>query len=67
MDRMTVAARLTGEQADAGDVAPEPLWRRSARATALGATLGLSASGTLLLAVWQVSDQFRQNVISERT
>ena len=64
---MTVAARLTGEQADAGDVAPEPLWRRSARATALGATLGLSASGTLLLAVWQVSDQFRQNVVSERT
>ncbi len=63
---MTVAARLTGELPDAADVASEPLWRRSARATAIGATLGLSASGTLLLAVWQVSDQFRQNIASEQ-
>ncbi len=63
---MTVAARLTGAvpAADAA-AAGEPLWRRSARATAIGATLGLSASGTLLLGVWQVSEQFRQDRANE--
>ncbi len=63
---MTVAARLTGALPEDLATASEPLWRRSARATAIGATLGLSASGTLLLAVWQVSEQFRQNIANEQ-
>lgn len=62
---MTVAARLTGA-VPTPDAAPsEPLWRRSARATAIGATLGLSATGTLLLAAWQLSEQFRQDRVNE--
>lgn len=62
---MTVAARLTGVARSPDAAAGEPLWRRSARATAIGATLGLSASGTLLLAAWQVSEQFRQDRANE--
>ncbi|MCB2019495.1 MAG: patatin-like phospholipase family protein, partial [Burkholderiaceae bacterium] len=63
---MTIAARLTGALPEDAATTGEPLWRRSARATAIGATLGLSASGTLLLAVWQVSEQFRQNIANEQ-
>ena len=39
----------------------EPSWRRTARATALGTTLGLGASGTLLLSVWQVQEALERN------
>lgn len=42
-------------------VAKEPMWRRTARATALGTTLGLGASGTLLLSVWQVQEAIERN------
>jgi hypothetical protein len=38
----------------------EPLWRPTARAAALGTSLGLGASGTLLLGVWQIFDQLGQ-------
>ena len=63
---MKVAARLGGAPGPA-DAAPSvPLWRRSARATAIGATLGLSATGTLLLGVWQVSEQLRQDIAGEQ-
>ena len=63
---MTVAARLTGATPAPDAVLSEPLWRRSARATAIGATLGLSASGTLLLGAWQVSEQFRQDIANDQ-
>ncbi|MFM2448537.1 MAG: hypothetical protein RIS44_987 [Pseudomonadota bacterium] len=62
---LKVAARLrhATESMDAAKTNTEPLWRRSARATAIGTTLGLGASGTLLLSLWQVQDQVqrRQN------
>ena len=57
---MRVAARLSGVEPAAG-TRPEPLWRRSARAAALGTTLGIGASGTLLLSVWQVQEAFVRN------
>jgi len=62
---LKVAARLchATDSTDAVKTSSEPLWRRSARATAIGTTLGLGASGTLLLSLWQVQDQVqrRQN------
>ncbi|MCR5865957.1 patatin-like phospholipase family protein [Aquincola sp. J276] len=45
---------------------PEPAWRRAAKNSAIGTTLGLGASGTLLLSLWQVSDQLRQNENAQR-
>lgn len=48
-----VSARLNPAAA-AQQVAPEPLWRRGPRAAALKTTLGLGASGTLLLSGWQI-------------
>jgi hypothetical protein len=57
-----VAARLGGAPGDAASrPAVEPLWRRSVRATALGTTLGVGASGTLLLSLWQAQEQFERN------
>jgi len=64
---LVVATRLQSATALAPNDANEPLWRRSARATAIGATLGLGASGTLLLGLWQVSEQLRQNSATEQT
>ncbi len=64
---MTIAARLKKVDAVPAAAATEPLWRRTARATALGATLGLGASGTLLLGLWQVSEQLRQSAAAEQT
>jgi len=62
-----VAARL-GPVKTAGDIQrAEPLWRRSARATAIGTTLGVGASGTLLLSLWQVQDQLQRNRTDEQT
>ena len=46
---------------------PEPAWRRAAKNSAIGTTLGLGASGTLLLSLWQVSDQIRQNENTQRS
>ncbi len=48
-----VSARLNPAIA-AQQGSPEPLWRRGPRATALKTTLGLGASGTLLLSGWQI-------------
>lgn len=62
---LTVAARLRG-----GVVkdAPEqlPWWRRSAHATAITASIGLGASGTLLLSLWQLQEQVGTNRGHER-
>ena len=63
---MTVAARLNSAATAPAAAAVEPLWRRSARATAIGATLGLSASGTILLGAWQVSEQLRKDSAAEQ-
>ena len=64
---MTIAARLKKVDSLPAATATEPLWRRTARATAIGATLGLGASGTLLLGLWQVSELLRQNAAAEQT
>ncbi|MDB5849245.1 MAG: hypothetical protein JWP29_2997 [Rhodoferax sp.] len=61
-----ISARLSGIK---GGDAPrtEPLWRRGARATAIGTTLGVGFSGTLLLSLWQVQDQLQRNRTDEQT
>ncbi|MBL8335632.1 MAG: hypothetical protein JNM97_02575, partial [Rhodoferax sp.] len=66
---MRVAARLGAarDAASAGTAQREPLWRRNARAAAIGTTLGVGASGTLLLSLWQVQDQLQRNRSDERT
>ncbi len=60
-----VAARLRSAEA-AGAPPRDPLWRRSARATVVGASIGLGASGTLLLSLWQVQEQIQATQRSER-
>lgn len=62
---LTVAARLHGTALPEG-ASKLPLWRRSARATAIGATLGIGASGTLLLSLWQLQETVQHNRINER-
>lgn len=64
---LKVAARLR-YATDSTQPTPnsEPLWRRSARATAIGTTLGLGASGTLLLSLWQVHDQLQRRQADEQ-
>ncbi|MDH3459987.1 MAG: hypothetical protein OEM00_03225 [Burkholderiaceae bacterium] len=67
---LTVGARLRTApplpQAAKANEPPQPLSRRSARNSAIGATLGLGASGTLLLALWQVSEDMRQARATEQ-
>jgi hypothetical protein len=65
---LKVAARLqyATESAATAKTTSEPLWRRSARATAIGTTLGLGASGTLLLSLWQVQDQLQRRQADEQ-
>ncbi|MFM8901419.1 MAG: hypothetical protein ACKOF9_15945 [Burkholderiales bacterium] len=66
---LKVAARLryATDSTDTAKASTEPLWRRSARATAIGTTLGLGASGTLLLSLWQVHDQLQRRQADEQT
>lgn len=52
---LTVAARLRGAPLP-GAAKADPWWRRSARSAALGASIGLGASGTLLLSLWQLQE-----------
>lgn len=62
-----VAARLGAGKGSAVDTPrAEPLWRRSARAAAIGTTLGVGASGTVLLSLWQVQDQLQRNRSDEQ-
>ena len=65
---LKVAARLrnTKDPSDTVKFKAEPLWRRSAQATAIGTTLGLGASGTLLLSMWQVQDQLQRHQNDEQ-
>ena len=62
-----VAARLGSGKASADTPRAEPLWRRGARAAAIGTTLGVGASGTLLLSLWQVQEQLQRNRTDEQT
>ena len=60
--RLVTPARLRVPAAAGEAVAQrEPAWWRSARATAIGTTLGLGASGTLLLSLWQVQETLQRN------
>ncbi len=54
---LKVAARLGAAKDSAEAHKSEPLWRRSARAAAITTTLGLGASGTVLLSIWQIMEQ----------
>lgn len=62
-----VSARLAPMPGAAAVPHSEPLWRRSARAAAIGTTLGVGASGTLLLSLWQVQDQLQRNRTDQQT
>jgi hypothetical protein len=64
-----VAARLrsAADEAAAAGAKAEPLWRRAAKATAITTTLGVGASGTLLLSVWQVQEQLQRNRTDQQT
>ncbi len=54
-------AELKATSAAPADPADDPLaWRRSARAAAVGASIGLGAVGTVLVGAWQALDQLRQ-------
>ena len=62
-----VAARLRGAKGDADDKGQAgPWWRRTARATAIGTTLGLGASGTLVLSAWQAIEQVQRKESESR-
>jgi hypothetical protein len=58
---LRVSARLGPAAREAETQRNEPLWRRNVRAAAIGTTLGVGASGTLLLSLWQMQDQFQRN------
>jgi hypothetical protein len=60
--RLCVAARLAHSAAPAATHGQgDALWKRGARATAIGATLGAGATGTLLLALWQTLDHYQKD------
>ena len=63
---LQVSARLHTPAAVPATPPAEPLWRRSARATAIGTTIGLGASGTLLFSVWQLADSLKQSHDADR-
>jgi predicted acylesterase/phospholipase RssA len=63
----TTPARLRTPKPDPRPDGREPMWRRTAKATAIGTTLGLGASGTLLVSLWQIAEQVRQNESTQRT
>lgn len=64
---LKVAARLGAAKESAQANKSEPLWRRSARAAAITTTLGLGASGTVLLSVWQIMEQQQRESTAQQT
>ncbi len=64
---LKVAARLGAAKESALATKSEPLWRRSARAAAITTTLGLGASGTVLLSVWQIMEQQQRESAAQQT
>jgi hypothetical protein len=61
-----VAARLGASGTELNATRSEPLWRRGVRAAAIGTTVGLGATGTLLLSLWQVQDQVQKTQAAEQ-
>ena len=61
-----IAARLGASGAELNATRSEPLWRRGVRAAAIGTTLGVGATGTLLLSLWQVQDQLERTRAAQR-
>lgn len=60
--RLVAPARLRRPTLpDAAKAASEPAWRRTVKATAIGTSVGLGVSGTLLLALWQVQEALQRN------
>jgi hypothetical protein len=64
---LQVSARLHTQAPAVAAPPAEPLWRRSARATAIGTTIGLGASGTVLFSVWQLGESLKQSRDADRT
>ena len=64
---LKIAARLGAAKESAQANKSEPLWRRSARAAAITTTLGLGASGTVLLSVWQIMEQQQRESATQQT
>jgi hypothetical protein len=60
----SAAPPASGEERRTSDTTP--LWRRAPKTAALGATLGLTASGTLALSLYQVVDQMQKERDAER-
>jgi len=65
-DDATELERLRKPAPRASEADSVPFWRRTMPAAALGTTLGIGASTTLLLAAWQVVDQLRKERESVR-
>lgn len=65
--QIRIAARLATQPQSSEVARKEPLWRRNVRATAIGTTLGVGASGTLLLSLWQMQDQLQRNRVDQQT
>jgi len=63
---LRVAARLVPVTPLLEVAGKEPLWRRNMRATAIGTTLGVGATGTLLLSLWQMQDQLQRNQVDQQ-
>jgi predicted acylesterase/phospholipase RssA len=63
---LTVAARL---RSGAVKAVPDeaPWWRRTPRAAAIGASIGVGVTGTLLLSLWQLQEQLDVNRNNART
>lgn len=53
--------------AAAGTDAAVPRWRRSVRAAAIGTSVGVGVTGTLLLSLWQVQEQLQRSTDSRQT
>ena len=64
---LKVAARLGATHELAQVTKSEPLWRRSARAAAIGTTLGLGASGTVLISAWQFLEQQQRESATQQS
>ena len=64
---LKVAARLGAAKESTLATKSEPLWRRSARAAAITTTLGLGASGTVLLSIWQIMEQQQRESSTQQT
>ncbi|HEU4458895.1 MAG TPA: hypothetical protein VFR90_07205 [Methylibium sp.] len=62
--RLKAVAMPSSDERRAGDGVP--LWRRAPKTAAIGATVGLTVSGTLGLSLWQALDQMQKTGDNER-